>query len=90
VNEVDLKPGYDPEKKEPAIDIAGLCLPLKPQKERSFEVDTSVSTLLEVFRMCSFILMSYLPAMDRKPVQPGIIDFLSENFKGSHCRYQEH
>jgi len=22
-------------KKEPAMDIAGLCLPLKPQKERS-------------------------------------------------------
>jgi hypothetical protein len=22
------------QKKEPAIDIAGLCLPLKPQKER--------------------------------------------------------
>jgi hypothetical protein len=25
-------------KKEPAIDIAGLCLPLKPQKERRFNI----------------------------------------------------
>ena len=24
------------DKKEPAIDIAGLCLPLKPQKERGY------------------------------------------------------
>jgi len=27
-----------PIKKEPAIDIAGLCLPLKPQKERSSDI----------------------------------------------------
>jgi hypothetical protein len=26
---------YVLQKKEPAMDIAGLCLPLKPQKERS-------------------------------------------------------
>lgn len=48
------------------MEIAGLCLPLKPQKERSFEVDTSVSTLLEVFRMCSFIVMSVFPADERE------------------------
>jgi hypothetical protein len=26
--------GMLPKKREPAMDIAGLCLPLKPQKER--------------------------------------------------------
>jgi hypothetical protein len=34
------------DKKEPAIDIAGLCLPLKPQKEK-----------VRIFFHCSLILM---------------------------------
>jgi hypothetical protein len=36
-----------PDKKEPAIDIAGLCLPLKPQKEK-----------VRIFFHCLLILKS--------------------------------